>query len=101
MAGFDTHSHYVHCHDKGKGNDPCVIQQEYFYCNVLTSDQQAKFATLKSPDKGVVKEKIPRKHSTPGKSSNSDSLLKALDHKWSERFTRLQTMLVASTLEKP
>ena len=24
MAGFDSHSHCVRCHDKGKGQDPCV-----------------------------------------------------------------------------
>ena len=41
MAGFDTHSYYARCRDKGKGPDPCVEKPEnsdYKFSNVLTSD---------------------------------------------------------------
>ena len=51
------------------------------------------------PTKGV-KEKKPKKHSSPAKSSYINTKLKALEHKWSERFSRLKTLLVARTFGK-
>ena len=53
----------------------------------------------KSPEK-VVKEKQKTKKSNPSQSCIY-KYLKALDAKWCERFSRLEVMLVAKTLEKP
>ena len=52
---------------------------------------------LTSPEKGVVKEKKPKKHSTPTKSSNIDSDLKALEQRLFEHCSRLKALLVAKT----
>ena len=55
---------------------------------------------MKSPDDKLVKEKHKSKNTTPSKSF-IDKDLKALDAKWSGRFSRFEAMLVAKTLEKP
>ena len=54
MAAFDAHSQCACCHDKGKGNDTCMMHQACSHCNILTSDQQAQLAT---PSYKLKKEK--------------------------------------------
>ena len=53
--------------------------------------------------KASIKDKGNKKQSTPIKSikSSSDSMLEALNHKWSERFSRLEVFLISKSLEKP
>ena len=42
IAGFNGHSHCTRCHDKGKGNDPCVMHKDLCnLCHILTTDQGA------------------------------------------------------------
>ena len=55
----------------------------------------------KSPEKSVAKDMCKKKLSTPTKpaKSSTNSKIKALDQKWSERFLRLKAMLLARTLE--
>ena len=129
-AGFDQHSHCARRH-KGQGSDPYVMKQECTFCNVLTTDQKAQLATpsyklkkdkkadkkdsgnyssslidpdhvsvlggceRESPEK-VVKEKQNTRNPLP-----SSPLLKALNAKWSDRFSQIEVMLVAKILEKP
>ena len=45
MAGYDQHAHCARCRDKKKGTDPCVKNQPYPSCNILTEDQKLKLAT--------------------------------------------------------
>ena len=47
MAGFDTHSLGVRCHDKEKGQDSCVEQpdSDYKFCIGLSLDQKAQLST--------------------------------------------------------
>ena len=44
-----------------------------------------------------------RRHSSPAKSSkvSTDSKLEAMDLKWSERFSRLEAMLLSKSLSQP
>ena len=48
MASFDCHSFCARCHDKGKGQDPCVEKKDSTdckLCNSLTAEQPAQLAT--------------------------------------------------------
>ena len=74
MAGFDTHSFCARCHDKGKGQDPCVEKTDSVgkFCNILTSDQRPQFST---PSYKLKKEKREAKStSTPSKEAESVTL---------------------------
>ena len=46
MAGFDLQSVCACCHDKKKGQDPCVEKpgSDCLHCNALTSEQLAQFS---------------------------------------------------------
>ena len=59
--------------------------------------------TQKTPDSKVAKEKNSKKwHSSPVRSSavTTDSKLEAMDLKWSERFSRLEAMLLSKSLSQ-
>ena len=58
----------------------------------------------KTPDSKVAKGKsTKKKHSSPVKSTtvSTESKLEAMDSKWSERFSRLEAMLLSKTLSQP
>ena len=54
-------------------------------------------------EKAGINVKGKKKHSSPVKStkSSTDSKLEAIDHKWSERFRRLEALLISKSLQKP
>ena len=56
-----------------------------------------------SPASSVAKDKPKKRHSSPAKSTKgtSDNRLEAMDLKWSERFSRLEAMLLSKTLSQP
>ena len=69
---------------------------------VSSTSEVAK--TRKSPDSKVAKEKSTKKrHSSPVKSTtaSTESKLEAMDSKWSERFSRLEAMLLSKSLSQP
>ena len=82
MANFDQHTFCARCRDKNKGTDPCVENkgQECKFCLALTPQQ----SDFKASD-----------------SSATDSKIAELDLKWSERFNRLEALLLAKTLQQP
>ena len=45
MAGFDTHSKWARCRDKGLGDDPCVLKKECVICKGFTHEQSHQLAT--------------------------------------------------------
>ena len=45
MAGFDSHSKYARCRDKGLGDDPCVLKKECVICKGFTPEQTLQLAT--------------------------------------------------------
>ena len=47
MAGFDPHSICARCHDKKKGQDPCVEKPDSdgLHYNTLTPEQLAQLST--------------------------------------------------------
>ena len=58
----------------------------------------------KTPDSKVAKGKSTKKrHSSPVKSTtaSTESKLEAMDFKWSERFSRLEAMLLSKSLSQP
>ena len=60
--------------------------------------------TDKTPDSKMAKGKSTKKrHSSPVKptTASTDSKLEAMDLKWSERFSRLETMLLSKSLSQP
>ena len=60
--------------------------------------------TQKTPDNKMAKEKSSKKrHSSPVRSSTvtTDSELEAMDLKWSERFIRLEAMLLSKSCSQP
>ena len=52
---------------------------------------------MKSPERASSGEKAKKKP----KKSSTDATLEAMDHKWSERFSRLEAFLLSKSLEKP
>ena len=70
MAGFDLHSVCSHCHDKKKGQDPCVEKpgSDCLHCNALTPEQLSQLST---PSYKIKKEKCELKSSTPAKNPPS------------------------------
>ena len=37
----------AHCHEKGKGTDPCTIKtDDCLHCNILTEEQKLRLPTL-------------------------------------------------------
>ena len=56
----------------------------------------------KSPEAGVAKDKGRKKPSPPARSTRptTDSKLEAMDIKWSERFSRLEAMLLSKSLSQ-
>ena len=58
----------------------------------------------KTPDVKVAKGKSSKKrHSSPAQSStvSTDNKLEAMDLKWSERFSRLEAMLLSKSISQP
>ena len=53
-----------------------------------------------SPASSVAKDKPKKRHSSPAKSTKgaTDSKLEAMDLKWSERFSRLEALLLLKTI---
>ena len=69
---------------------------------VVSTPGSAK--TKRMPDNKESKEKSSKKrHSSPAKFSkvSTDSKLEAMDVKWSERFSRLEAMLLSKSLSQP
>ena len=42
---FDLHKQCARCHDKGLGDDPCILKRECEYCNSLTAEQKMQLST--------------------------------------------------------
>ena len=61
-----------------------------------------KAKKIKFPASSVAKDKAKKGHSSPAKSTkrSTDSRLEAMDLKWSERFSRLEAMLLSKTLSQ-
>ena len=67
MAGFDTHSVCARCHDKKKGEDPCIKDKPCSHCELLTEDQKLRLATpayQKEKEKRELKAKAEESSST-------------------------------------
>ena len=45
MAMFAKHQRCARCRDKVQGNDPCVLNQNCEYCNLLTPEQVTQLST--------------------------------------------------------
>ena len=119
MASFDKHSRCARCWDKGHGEDPCIKQLPFEYCDLLTPDQVVQLAT---PTYKIRKEKQKSKdvlvdpasvtvvsqfeqEGTDRPSSHNFSVdlslptpsfrkeLQDLDEKWSVRMARLEALL--------
>ena len=75
MAGFDLHTVCARCHDKKKGQDPCVEEpgSDCHHYNALTPEQLSQLST---PSYKLKKEKRDLKSSTPAKNPpSSDNTL--------------------------
>ena len=72
MAGFDSHTVCARCHDKKKGQDPCVEKEGAVchHCNALTPEQLAQLST---PSYRNKKERRESKSSTPAKNPTADN----------------------------
>ena len=127
MASFDGHAFCACCRDKKKGEDPCVKspESECKFCIVLKPEQPTQLSTpsyrLKKEKREAKKlEATPSKDSTlvdpssvavigpvSGTSSKSkksdksveDSKYDELDRKWTDRFNRLEALLMAKSLQ--
>ena len=69
------------------------VRKEKGKKKIASLTKSAKSTTVNKPAKSST-------DSRPAKSS-ADIKIEVLDQKWSERFNRLQTLLLARTLEKP
>ena len=67
--------------------------------NEASNVSNVKAKKIKSPGTSVVKDKAKKRHSSPAKST--DSKLEAMNLKWSERFSRLEAMLLSKALSQP
>ena len=69
----------------------------------VSNVSNVKTKKIKSPASSVAKEKPKKRQSSPTKSTKgtTDCKLEALDLKWSERFSRLEAMLLSKTLSQP
>ena len=71
MASFDGHSYCARCHDKGKGEEPCISNKETAdckFCNALTPEQRTQLAT---PSYKLKKEKREAKRSDSNPADDS------------------------------
>ena len=72
--------------------------------NAVSSEEASSSPTKanKSPEDGVVKDKAKKKPSPPTRSTRptTDSKLEAMDTKWSERFSRLEALLLSKSLSQ-
>ena len=102
MAAFDQHSGCVHCREKGQGNDPCIKNLDFNFCNVLTNDHKAQLSTpptnleqkgsrmkywiVPAPEnKKSTCCKDQKKSTSSKQSTNFKENLEALDNNWLER----------------
>ena len=146
MANFDGHSFCARCHEKGKGEEPCVANKDTTdckLCNSLTPEQLSQLATpsykikkekreskrsesanptddtLVDPSAveviGVVRDaqssqatsvppekkakKLPSKSKKVVTPSSADSKISDLDQKWSERFSRIEALLLSKSFQ--
>ena len=69
----------------------------------VSNVSNVKAKKIKSPGTSVVKDKAKKRHSSPAKytKGSTDNKLEAMDLKWSERFSRLLSMLLSKTLSQP
>ena len=74
MVGFDSHTVCARCHDKKKGQDPCVEKEgaDCHHCNALTPVQLGQLST---PSYKIKNEKHDSKSSTPAKNPSADNTL--------------------------
>ena len=148
MASFDGHSFCARCHDKGKGEEPCISNKDTTnckFCNSLTPEQRMQLATpsykikkekseskradsnpaddssLVDPatisvigavgdscsaeassaptEKKSKKDKIPAKVKKSVESTSTDSKISQWEEKWSERFNKLEALLLAKSFQ--
>ena len=69
----------------------------------LSSKNVKDRKTQRMPESIKYKSKSVKKHMSPAKVSkpSTDSKLEAIDQKWSERFSRLEAMLLSKTFNQP
>ena len=48
MALFDGHFKSARCRDKGVGDDPCVLENDYHICKAFTPEQLQQVATYRT-----------------------------------------------------
>ena len=124
MALFDNHKKCARCRDKGVGDDPCVKKLDCSICKAFTPAQIHQLATptykerkerssqKKSEELTSTSPKLvdpsevsllgPVNSGTQGVVSKPTSDdLKSLDDKWSERFSRLEAMLINQSFAVP
>ena len=65
MATFYKHAYCAHCHEKGKGTDPCTMKtEEHPHCNILALEQKLHLAIHQKKEKCELKEKAEESSST-------------------------------------
>ena len=129
MALFDNHKKCARCREKGVGDDPCVKKLDCQVCKAFTPAQVRQLATPtyksrreRGPFRGdllgrVSTDKPSSVESTPKKKKRSDGSpksskrrhsskptsddFKSLDDKWSERFSRLEALLLNKSFAVP
>ena len=69
MTGFDQHLPCAHCCDKGQGSDPCVMQPDCSFCNILTLNSDNRLSHHLTILKKEKKDSKADKKDTSGESS--------------------------------
>ena len=75
IASFDGHSYCACCHDKGKGEEPCISNKDTSdckFCNALTPEQRVQLAMLSYK---LKKEKWEAKHTDSSNPTGDSSLV--------------------------
>ena len=127
MASFDKHSRCARCRDKGQGNDPCVKQLAYEFCDLLSPEQVLQLSTptykirkekqkskdvLVDPSSVTVVSHVEQEGADRPSSVNSSmdlSLptpsfrkeLQDLDDKWAVRMARLEALITMGPRPSP
>ena len=65
----------------------------------VVGDSQSSQVDSAPPEKKTKKDKLPSKSKKPVESSSTDSKISELDQKWSERFNRIEALLLSKSLQ--
>ena len=65
----------------------------------VVGDSQSSQVDSAPPEKKTKKDKLPSKSKKPVESSSTDSKISELDQKWSERFNRIESLLLSKSLQ--